>query len=84
MENLGYYILRFVADNPGFWIFHCHDVFHAEVSWYYTVNMFVPDFQYNKNLKIRGCPVQKYTKTWISAKNCEPKALFDRDILIKY
>ncbi|XP_072044921.1 uncharacterized protein [Amphiura filiformis] len=30
MENGGYYIVRFVADNPGKWLFHCHDIFHHD------------------------------------------------------
>ncbi|XP_030755871.1 laccase-2-like [Sitophilus oryzae] len=28
----GYTIVRFKADNPGYWIFHCHIEFHAEVG----------------------------------------------------
>nr|XP_022908342.1 laccase-4-like [Onthophagus taurus]XP_022908343.1 laccase-4-like [Onthophagus taurus] len=28
----GYTILRFIADNPGFWLFHCHIEFHSEVG----------------------------------------------------
>ena len=28
----GYTIIRFLADNPGFWLFHCHIEFHAEVG----------------------------------------------------
>ncbi|XP_064615588.1 uncharacterized protein LOC135479627 [Liolophura sinensis] len=28
----GYAVLRFVADNPGFWLFHCHVQFHAQTS----------------------------------------------------
>lgn len=27
----GYAILRFEADNPGWWFFHCHLEFHVEV-----------------------------------------------------
>ena len=27
----GYTILRFVADNPGFWFLHCHIEDHTEV-----------------------------------------------------
>ncbi len=26
----GYTIMRFRADNPGYWLFHCHILFHAE------------------------------------------------------
>jgi len=28
----GYVILRFRADNPGFWFFHCHITFHVEIG----------------------------------------------------
>lgn len=28
----GYTIIRFVADNPGFWTFHCHVEFHMEIG----------------------------------------------------
>ncbi|XP_049881247.1 uncharacterized protein LOC126377517 isoform X2 [Pectinophora gossypiella] len=28
----GYTIIRFKADNPGYWLFHCHIEFHVEVG----------------------------------------------------
>ncbi|XP_008204291.1 L-ascorbate oxidase [Nasonia vitripennis] len=28
----GYTVIRFVADNPGYWLFHCHIEFHSEVG----------------------------------------------------
>ncbi|XP_072044923.1 uncharacterized protein [Amphiura filiformis] len=28
VESGSYYIFRFLADNPGQWLFHCHDIFH--------------------------------------------------------
>ncbi|GAB6033503.1 hypothetical protein CHUAL_013382 [Chamberlinius hualienensis] len=28
----GYAIIRFKADNPGFWVFHCHVAFHLEAG----------------------------------------------------
>lgn len=28
----GFTIIRFVANNPGFWLFHCHLEFHVEVG----------------------------------------------------
>ncbi|KOC68923.1 Laccase-4 [Habropoda laboriosa] len=28
----GYTVVRFYADNPGYWLFHCHIEFHAEVG----------------------------------------------------
>ncbi|XP_014230420.1 laccase-1-like [Trichogramma pretiosum] len=28
----GYTVIRFHADNPGYWLFHCHIEFHSEVG----------------------------------------------------
>ncbi|XP_072045967.1 uncharacterized protein [Amphiura filiformis] len=28
VQGDGYTIIRFIADNPGWWLFHCHKVFH--------------------------------------------------------
>ena len=28
----GFTVLRFHADNPGWWLFHCHLEFHVEVD----------------------------------------------------
>lgn len=28
----GYTIIRFIANNPGYWLFHCHIEFHVEVG----------------------------------------------------
>ncbi|KAL5012095.1 hypothetical protein ScPMuIL_010646 [Solemya velum] len=28
----GYTIIRFLADNPGFWFLHCHNQFHADIG----------------------------------------------------
>lgn len=28
----GYTIVRFIADNPGYWMFHCHLEFHVELG----------------------------------------------------
>lgn len=28
----GYTVLRFKADNPGYWLFHCHIEFHVEIG----------------------------------------------------
>ena len=30
--NGGYAIIRFIADNPGWWFFHCHVDFHAGIG----------------------------------------------------
>nr|XP_012135224.1 PREDICTED: laccase-5-like [Megachile rotundata] len=32
IPNNGYAVLRFKADNPGFWMFHCHQMFHILVG----------------------------------------------------
>ncbi|KOC69892.1 Laccase-5 [Habropoda laboriosa] len=32
VPNNGYVVLRFVANNPGFWLFHCHFVYHQIVG----------------------------------------------------
>jgi hypothetical protein len=28
----GYSVLRFIADNPGVWLFHCHLEFHSTIG----------------------------------------------------
>lgn len=32
VPNNGYVVLRFRADNPGFWMFHCHFDFHLVIG----------------------------------------------------
>lgn len=32
VPNNGYVVLRFVADNPGFWLFHCHFMYHFAIG----------------------------------------------------
>ncbi|KAK4875378.1 hypothetical protein RN001_011800 [Aquatica leii] len=32
IPNNGYVCLRFIADNPGFWLFHCHFLHHLVVG----------------------------------------------------
>ncbi|KAJ9592217.1 hypothetical protein L9F63_001218, partial [Diploptera punctata] len=34
VPNQGYAIIRFKADNPGFWLFHCHIQFHHETGMF--------------------------------------------------
>lgn len=31
-EGFGWVLLRFVADNPGLWLFHCHMIWHSEAG----------------------------------------------------
>jgi hypothetical protein len=32
VEGFGWSLIRFVADNPGVWNFHCHMLWHAEAG----------------------------------------------------
>lgn len=32
IEAFGWTLVRFVADNPGVWLFHCHMIWHAEAG----------------------------------------------------
>ncbi|KAI0206227.1 multicopper oxidase-domain-containing protein [Astrocystis sublimbata] len=32
VEGFGWALLRFVADNPGVWLFHCHVIWHSEAG----------------------------------------------------
>ncbi|KAI0506852.1 multicopper oxidase-domain-containing protein [Xylaria bambusicola] len=31
-EGYGWVLIRFVADNPGVWLFHCHVIWHSEAG----------------------------------------------------
>ncbi|KAI0533914.1 multicopper oxidase-domain-containing protein [Xylaria digitata] len=31
-EGFGWVLLRFIADNPGVWFFHCHAIWHSEAG----------------------------------------------------
>ncbi|KAJ8030200.1 Laccase-2 [Holothuria leucospilota] len=39
----GYVILRFEADNPGWWFFHCHLEFHVEIGMSLVVHVGTDD-----------------------------------------
>ncbi|KAI1752464.1 multicopper oxidase-domain-containing protein [Xylaria castorea] len=32
VEGFGWVLLRFTADNPGVWLFHCHVIWHSEAG----------------------------------------------------
>lgn len=32
VPNRGYTIIRFLADNPGVWLLHCHIEFHSALG----------------------------------------------------
>ncbi|XP_003699567.2 uncharacterized protein LOC100881299 [Megachile rotundata] len=32
LPNNGYAVIRFRANNPGFWLFHCHFIFHQDAG----------------------------------------------------
>ncbi|KAJ2775082.1 ferroxidase fet3 [Coemansia nantahalensis] len=59
-----YAIIRFVGDNPGIWLFHCHMEFHMEQGLALTfvvapyriiANTTLPD-QYKRNCDLMGIP----------------------------
>jgi FtsP/CotA-like multicopper oxidase with cupredoxin domain len=45
------YVIAFKADNPGDWLFHCHDLHHASAGMINMVKYkgFTPDFEVNPN-----------------------------------
>ncbi|KAI0490166.1 multicopper oxidase-domain-containing protein [Xylaria cf. heliscus] len=32
VEGFGWTLIRFIADNPGVWLFHCHVIWHSEAG----------------------------------------------------
>lgn len=32
VPNNGYTVVRFIAENPGFWLFHCHFLYHLVIG----------------------------------------------------
>ncbi|XP_043640610.1 laccase-21-like isoform X2 [Drosophila teissieri] len=42
VPNNGYAILRFRADNPGFWLFHCHFQYHIVIGMNLVFQIVVP------------------------------------------
>ncbi|KAI0967734.1 multicopper oxidase-domain-containing protein [Xylaria arbuscula] len=32
VEGFGWVLIRFIADNPGVWLFHCHVIWHSEAG----------------------------------------------------
>lgn len=39
----GYTIVRFTADNPGYWLMHCHLIFHSEAGMVAIIHVGTPD-----------------------------------------
>lgn len=39
VPNNGYVVLRFRADNPGYWLFHCHFLFHIVIGMNLVVHV---------------------------------------------
>lgn len=39
LPNNGYVIFRFFANNPGYWMFHCHFVYHQEIGMVMLFNI---------------------------------------------
>ena len=46
----GYTVIQFVADNPGWWFFHCHIEYHAEVLC--DLSIFLLQFELCQNVVI--------------------------------
>merc|ERR1712038_1153744 len=57
LEGCGFTIIRFVADNPGAWPFHCHIEWHQvmgmAVNFYYDGET-IPDPINRENLRVCG------------------------------
>ena len=32
VPDAGFTLIRFLADNPGFWLFHCHMLWHSHIG----------------------------------------------------
>ncbi|KAJ1528150.1 hypothetical protein ONE63_008064 [Megalurothrips usitatus] len=39
VPNNGYVILRFVTDNPGYWMLHCHFLFHVPIGMVVVIHV---------------------------------------------
>ncbi|XP_037922319.1 oxidoreductase OpS5 isoform X2 [Hermetia illucens] len=39
VPNNGYVVLRFRADNPGYWLMHCHFLFHTVIGMNFIVHI---------------------------------------------
>jgi hypothetical protein len=39
VPNNGYVVVRFRADNPGYWMFHCHFLFHTIIGMNFLVHV---------------------------------------------
>lgn len=66
VESFGWTLIRFVADNPGVWLFHCHMIWHAESGMGMQFvsrmdlmsNWTIPE----QNAKLCGAPVAELEK----------------------
>ncbi|GJQ82110.1 Lac2 [Trypoxylus dichotomus] len=43
VPNNGYVVLRFRAENPGFWLFHCHFLFHIAIGMSLVLQIGTPE-----------------------------------------
>lgn len=39
VPNNGYVVLRLKADNPGWWMFHCHFEFHTVIGMAFLIHV---------------------------------------------
>ena len=51
VPDAGFTILRFVADNVGYWLFHCHMSWHSHLGMGLVIKVLLCHF-YKINLKI--------------------------------
>ena len=54
--NVGYLVLRFVADNPGVWFFHCHIDWHLMLGLAMTFVESASTLRSGTALAASGCP----------------------------
>ncbi|XP_060581710.1 uncharacterized protein LOC132738260 [Ruditapes philippinarum] len=74
----GYVILRFHADNPGFWFFHCHIQFHLNTGMGLLIQVGNPNdmpkipknFQKCGNWKYSGPEEEKEERDCVSSSSC--------------
>ena len=43
VPDAGFTVLRFHADNPGFWLFHCHMAWHNHLGMGFVLQVGDPD-----------------------------------------
>ena len=52
MPDAGFAILRFKADNPGFWFVHCHFAWHNHIGMGFVIQV-ITFLKYNTQLILK-------------------------------